>query len=795
MAANKIKILTCLLLFTILGPQIELQPMKFSSTLQFNAVPQWRDHYVDYDRLKKLIFRLERSNVSTSQEDYESLIGQDPMSVFAGAINEEVQKIDAYYKELEFRLRDELLVLDRKMHAYFGSSEYRDLPGTPYSGNTSRVAVYHSLEPEVVERRDDASDSSEDEAAVPSRRRSTVHEELVQNPPISFENVTLRRDITRLYVLSNEILSFSDLNREGIRKALKKFDKVHGTALLHHHMGTCRDARVFSDAASHDVGAKIDRLVACFAKLVDEPEEKASETLSSLLREHVVYERNTVWRELIGIERQAQGIQPGNAPQQSRNSVKRVKTQVMKLIFIFSVFLVLLISRPLPSHMQSRCLAVVVLSSLLWATEALPLFVTSLLVPFLVVVLRIPVGSNGEPMPAKEASSFVFSKMWSPVIPVLLGGFTLAAALSKYNMAKALAQTILAKSGTESPRVVILVLMLVAAFLCMWISNVAAPVLMFSVAQPLLRIVPVGDPFNQALILGIALASNVGGMASPIASPQNILALQNMSPVPSWIDWFCVAIPVAIASIFCIWAWLCMSFSVTADALNAMQHLRSANIGYVSEFGKAHAYIFMVTVVTIALWCLSHQMEHIVGDMGVLAILPIVLLFGPRILSAADFNNFLWTIVALAMGGIVLGQTVESCGLLELVASAIKERVAHLPLLVICLVLGLMVLVVASFISHTVAALIILPLVKSVGEQLDDPHPRTIVMVSALLCSAAMALPTSGFPNVTAVCMVDELGQNYLTVKDFITHGIPSSILVYLVVVTLGYFLCRLIGF
>nr|UJH94487.1 ST.9 [Starmerella bombicola] len=773
--------------------------MKFSSTLQFNAVPEWRDHYVDYDRLKKLIFRLERANVLTSQEDYESLIGQDPTAVFAAALDEEVLKIDTFYQELERKLKDELLTLEQKMQAYFGSTQYRDLPGSPnsgspHSGHTNRTAVATSPETAVSEHRDDASDSSEDEAP-PQRRRSNVHDELVQKRSVPFENVSLRREITRLYVLSNEILSFSDLNREGIRKALKKFDKVHGTVLLPHQMGVYRDTRVFSDAASHDVGAKIDRLVAGFAILVDEPEAKASETLSSLLREHIVYERNTVWRELIGIERQAQGVQPGNAPQQSRHSAKKLHAQALKLCLITAVFLVLLMSRPLSSHVQSRCLAVVVLASLLWATEALPLFVTSLLIPLLVVVLRIPVGSDGEPMPAKEASSFVFSKMWSPVIPVLLGGFTLAAALSKYNMAKALAQIILAKSGTDSPRKVVLVLMLVASFLCMWISNVAAPVLMFSVAQPLLRIVPAGDPFNQALVLGIALASNVGGMASPIASPQNILALQNMTPVPSWIEWFCVAIPVAIFSIFCIWLWLCMSFPVTEDALTAMQHLRSANSGHALDFGKTHAYIFAVTVVTIALWCLSHQIEHIVGDMGVLALLPIVLLFGPGILNAADFNNFLWTIVALAMGGIVLGQSVESCGLLEVVAVAIKEKVAHLPLFVICLALGFMVLVVASFISHTVAALIILPLVKSVGEQLDDPHPRAIVMISALLCSAAMALPTSGFPNVTAVCMVDELGQNYLTVKDFITHGIPSSILVYLVVVTLGYFLCILIGF
>jgi len=57
--------------------------------------------------------------------------------------------------------------------------------------------------------------------------------------------------------------------------------------------------------------------------------------------------------------------------------------------------------------------------------------------------------------------------------------------------------------------------------------------------------------------------------------------------------------------------------------------------------------------------------------------------------------------------------------------------------------------VVATFISHTVAALIILPLVHSVGLGMDDPHPNLLVMGSALMCSAAMGLPTSGFPNMS----------------------------------------------
>lgn len=116
--------------------------------------------------------------------------------------------------------------------------------------------------------------------------------------------------------------------------------------------------------------------------------------------------------------------------------------------------------------------------------QAIPLFVTSLLVPFLVVVLNV-VRADDPPharLTSKQAASYVFAAMWTPVIMLLLGGFTIAAALSKYNIAKMMATFVLSKAGTK-PRYVLLVSMGVATFASMWISNVAAPVLCFSIIQ------------------------------------------------------------------------------------------------------------------------------------------------------------------------------------------------------------------------------------------------------------------------------------------------------------------------
>lgn len=247
----------------------------------------------------------------------------------------------------------------------------------------------------------------------------------------------------------------------------------------------------------------------------------------------------------------------------------------------------------------------------------------------------------------------------------------------------------------------------------------------------------------KALLLGIALSANIGGGASPIASPQNLIALQNMAPEPGWGVWFFIALPVCIISILLVWVLLLVTLQpgkgTTIVPIRPMK----------DKFTGTQYFISGVTLCTIVLWCVTHQLEYIFGDMGVVAIVPIVLFFGTGILTKEDFNNFLWTIIVLAAGGLALGKAVNSSGLLATLAQSVTEGVKDLSLYGVLVVFCAMIIVIASFISHTVAALIILPLVQQVGQSMAEPHPNLLVMGSVLTCSAAMALPTSGFPNMS----------------------------------------------
>jgi len=248
---------------------------------------------------------------------------------------------------------------------------------------------------------------------------------------------------------------------------------------------------------------------------------------------------------------------------------------------------------------------------------------------------------------------------------------------------------------------------------------------------------------TKALLLGIALSSNMGGAASPIASPQNLIALQNMSPEPSWGVWFFIALPVCIISIILIWILLLITFKPGRNT--TIVPIRPVR----DTFSATQWFICIVTVATIILWCVSHQLEPIFGDMGVIAIIPIVLFFGTGILNKEDFNNFLWTIIILAAGGLSLGKAVNSSGLLHTIAESITSNVQDMSLYGVLVVFAGLILVVATFISHTVAALIVLPLVQQVGQGMAKPHPNLLVMGSVLMASAAMGLPTSGFPNMS----------------------------------------------
>ncbi|KAF8442031.1 SPX domain-containing protein [Boletus edulis BED1] len=621
-----------------------------------------------------------------------------------------------------------------------------------------------------------------------------------------------KRRITNLYVSFSCLKSYVEVNHSGFRKILKKYDKVTYNELKDRYMHDIVEARLpFLQSSKDKLTAAINRLVTLYAKCVtgDDP-NTAVQQLKVHQREHIAWERNTIWRQMLAQERRGASdpsdfVGGGILAREEECGIVdiptpfggfRLKRKRVSLIVAIAVFVVLMNTHVIKDGPEAnKCFAILIFSTIMWASEAIPLFVTSTLVPFLLVVFRV-IRSDGEdsvPLSTPDATKYVFSVMFSPTIMLLVGGLTIAAALSKTNIDRMLITRLLSMAGSK-PRTVILAFMAVSCFASMWISNIAAPALCFTLIRPILRTLPARAPFAPCLILGIALAANIGGQSSPISSPQNLIAIGFMDPQLDWGSWFAVALPVSIISVLLIWLLLLVSYqpSRAPDGhgeieIRAIRPTREA-------FTLKQYWVVVVCLVTIGLWCVEHQIEDMIGDMGIIAIIPIVAFFATGVLKKDDFEQFAWTIVFLAMGGIALGNGVKSSGLMDTMDGVIHRMLEGRTLYSVVIVLSITVLIVSTFISHTIASVLLVPIAQQVGKDLPGSHANLLIFLTGLICSTGMGMPVSGFPNQLAAAQEDDLGQAYLTNIDFLKNGIPASIIAALVVSTVGYLLMLAIG-
>lgn len=518
--------------------------MKFSHSLQINSRNEWSKYYIAYSHLKKIIYLVEKaalglaemprdfSNVdmeasfrsraadeeagetrallnhtdSHTQSTVYPRVGADECNAFFYlALDDELDRIVAFYERKDLELRNELASL---------VNEVRE------------TEVSHG---ESMDLSDQGNSSSECLIKVDFPSPQYFATLLWSSEKFKSKQKEVSQRIVDLYVDFCEFVDYVDLNETGFAKVCKKYDKVIGTEIKVDYMNAVEQRLPFLNTTKTDLSHEIAKIVTIYSRIeTDGKIGTAQSALKAHLRDHVVFERNSIWRDMVDKKRLAQTT--GFIPSKSR-SEKMVKYRKMTVLggtlylptsipfnfisFVLACFLLLtMVHYPLfETPEQSNCFAILIFASVLWAFEVLPLFVTSLLVPFLVVLLRVMRSSDGVRLAAKDTAKLIFSDMFGPVIMLLLGGFSLAAALSKHNIAKEAASFILSRAGTK-PHWVLLANMFVSTFASMWISNVAAPVLVFSLISPILRNLPSKSKYARCLVMGIAMAANVGGMVN-----------------------------------------------------------------------------------------------------------------------------------------------------------------------------------------------------------------------------------------------------------------------------------------
>mmetsp|Transcript_13928 Transcript_13928/g.33765 ORF Transcript_13928/g.33765 Transcript_13928/m.33765 type:complete len:557 (+) Transcript_13928:246-1916(+) len=468
-----------------------------------------------------------------------------------------------------------------------------------------------------------------------------------------------------------------------------------------------------------------------------------------------------------------------------------------------------------------KCLAIVVFVSALWATEAIPLYVTSLLVPLLSVACgallppppTVPcaaldsecIRAQFVPYKPPQAAKEICAQFFDPTVLLFMAGFSIGAVLEKQRISNMIASVLLKPFGNK-PEHVMLGIMSLGMFLSMWISNVPSSVLCVSLAQPLVNQLPAKDPFAKALLLGIAISNNIGGMTTPIASPQNVIAFNWCGLVGSPVTfptWLLFTVPYCSILLLISWVILRIRYPPMLRALQISELLREQ-----SRMNPSQILATVTTVSTVLAWAFWKplNLEDTFGSMGLVGLFPICIFFSSGLLDRNDFHNALnWSVLILIGGGLALGHVMERSYLLQIMSSAIQESLSGAGFWVYMMAFAMLMALAANFISSTVAAIIILPVVAKVGKSIG--HGSGMIIGAVIMDSAAMALPVSSFPNANSFSVVrkgapapsEDEGDvkarsgSVLEVQDYIITGGSITLCALALLATVGFALIPLV--
>jgi phosphate transporter len=234
----------------------------------------------------------------------------------------------------------------------------------------------------------------------PLRRHSTTLDDYAEQSFHYSTGIMLKKRIIGIYVQLAELKSFIELNQTGFRKVLKKFDKILFKDLRPRYMqNEVEKAYPFRRETKEQLSDDIAKMVTAYAEIVTQGDEDlARKDLQAHLREHVVWERNTVWRDMIGMERRAAAAGLGQsllganpAIDENKMPASRVintpmgrfvcpawllSSSIINLLVAIALFFAALFIRILEKPEQQNCLALLVFVSYLWATEVSSLHIT-----------------------------------------------------------------------------------------------------------------------------------------------------------------------------------------------------------------------------------------------------------------------------------------------------------------------------------------------------------------------------------------------------------------------------------
>ncbi|OEE41737.1 SLC13 family permease [Vibrio anguillarum] len=399
---------------------------------------------------------------------------------------------------------------------------------------------------------------------------------------------------------------------------------------------------------------------------------------------------------------------------------------------------------------QHRLLAIFLLAALLWVLEPVPVFATSILIIALELVMISDKGLHlfrsppaGHDIGELMKYTDIFSAFSSPIIILFMGGFALAIAASKYELDNNLARVLLKPFGTQ-PRFIMLGLMLITAVFSMFMSNTATTVMMLALLGPIVASAPKGDLGIKALVLCIPIAANTGGIATPIGTPPNAIALQYLTGSNSidFFSWMMMGLPFVIIQLTLAWFLLQKLFPSSEK-----QMVLKLNGTFQKNWRAIVVYITFAA--TIVLWMTTslHGMNSYV-----VSIIPLAVFTLTGIMGKEELKQINWDVLWLVAGGIAIGIGLDKTGLASALAHAIDY--SSLSPISVVITLSLVCWLMANFMSNTATANLLMPIAAAIGTSMESLASiggiQSLLVVVAFSASLGMILPVSTPPNSLA---------------------------------------------
>ncbi len=405
-------------------------------------------------------------------------------------------------------------------------------------------------------------------------------------------------------------------------------------------------------------------------------------------------------------------------------------------------------------------LALTIAVAVLWISEALPLYVTGLLVPLtLALLLRTPA----------EAA---FAPFFDPVIALLLGGFVLAEAIQSSGLDRLIAVKFVNRIGAQ-PWHVLLGLCAATALLSFWISNTAAALIMLPIGLSILRrnrCRPLRSNFGKAVVLSIAYGATIGGLGTVIGSTPNVMAVKFLADAGiqlTFADWLWFGLPLVAILVPATVAVLLLLFRPELPKLRLEQLTHT-----VTAPQKAVAAVFLLT---IALWVTGPF--HRIPD-SVIALVPILLCFGTGLLKASRFLRLEWDMLIFLGGGLALGSAIQSSGLAALLASGLQAGLLGQPAFLAALAVAAIGILLTSLMSNTAASALSVPLMIPLAAALGL-DVKWFTVLAAVAVSLDFMVPVGTPPDTAA------FSTGYLRFRDMLLAGLAVSAVGALVAVAL----------